>query len=360
MLVSSPPHPKTFTLGELTTLSGGQLTGDPNQKITGAASLAEAVPGDITFFNNRKYAAQLESTKAAAVFVPPDFKGSIPAAQIRVGNPMKAFEQVVAKFAPPRPTFKPGVHEKAVVDSSVKLGQRVSIQPCAVIEPGVEIGNDTFIGAGTYVGHETVLGSNCLIYPGVTIRERTKIGARVIIHSGAVIGADGFGFEPTETGYEKIPQLGIVQIDDDVEIGANVAIDRARFGRTWIQKGVKIDNLVHIAHNVIVGENTVMAAQVGIAGSTRIGKRVVMGGQVGVVGHIEIGDDTIMGAKTGVSKNIAGGTWWGVPAAPLAREKEQVVWVRNLGKLFARLKALEKKIGQFGGPGAADSENHDG
>src|SRR5437762_7325491 len=171
------------------------------------------------------------------------------------------------------------------------------------------------------------------------------IGARVVIHSGAIIGADGFGFEPAHGRYEKVPQIGIVQIDDDVEIGANVTIDRARFGRTWIQKGVKIDNLVHIAHNVVVGENTVMAAQVGIAGSTHIGKRVVVGGQVGSVGHVEIGDDTILGAKTGVSKSISGGAWWGVPAVPLHDAKQQIVWLRNLGKFIARLRELEKKLG---------------
>ena len=336
MPVSGAPHPTTFTLGELTKISGGELAGNPDQKITGAASLAEAAPGDITFFNNRKYAAQLQNTRATAVFVPLDFAGPIPAAHIRVANPMRAFEQVVAKFAPPPIRFAPGVHDKAAVDPSAKLGQRVVIQPFVVIEPGVEIGDDTFLGAGTYVGHGTVIGSNCKIYPGVIIRERAKIGSRVIVHSGVVIGADGFGFEPTQTGYEKIPQLGIVQIDDDVEIGANTTIDRARFGRTWIQRGVKIDNLAHLAHNVIVGENTVMAAQVGIAGSTRIGNRVVMGGQVGIVGHIEVGDDTTLGAKTGVSKNIAGGTWWGVPGKTFGQGERASRLGAQFGKIICQ------------------------
>jgi UDP-3-O-[3-hydroxymyristoyl] glucosamine N-acyltransferase len=352
--VSAPPQ-TTFSLGQIAEISGGRLTGDPSRQITGAASLTDAEAGDITFFTNRKYAAHLRNTRAAAVFVPLDFAEPTPAVQIHVPNPMKAFEQVVAKFARPPILFAPGVHEKALVDPGAKLGEGVSIQPYAVIEPGVEIGDGTFIGAGTYVGHETVIGANCTIYPGVTIRERAKIGVRVIIHSGAVIGADGFGFEPTEAGYEKIPQLGIVQIDDDVEIGANTTIDRARFGRTWIQRGVKIDNLVHVAHNVVIGENTVMAAQIGIAGSTRVGKRVVMGGQVGTVGHIEIGDDTTVAAKAGVSKSIAGGSWWGAPAQPLAKEKEQVVWLRNLGKLFARLKELERKVAQLRGRGGGDS-----
>lgn len=336
---------KTFTLQEIAALSEGELQGNSNQQITGAASLAEATEGEITFFGNPRYAAQLRATQASAVFVPRDFSESLPVAQIRVDNPAKAFEQIVLKFAPPAVTFPPGVHPSAVVDVSARLGENVSILPGAVVEAGVQIGDHTIIGAGTYVGHESVLGPNCMIHPRVVIRERTKIGARVIIHSGAVVGADGFGFEPTHGRYEKVPQIGIVQIDDDVEIGANVTIDRARFGRTWIQKGVKIDNLVHVAHNVVVGENTVMAAQVGIAGSTRIGKRVLMGGQVGIVGHVEVGDDTTLGAKTGVSKNISGGAWWGVPAVPLHQAKEQVVWLRNLGKWLARLRELEKKLG---------------
>jgi UDP-3-O-[3-hydroxymyristoyl] glucosamine N-acyltransferase len=336
---------KTFTLQEIAALSEGELQGNFNQQITGAASLAEATEGEISFFANPRYAAQLRATRASAVFVPRDFSESLPVAQIRVDNPAKAFEQIVRQFAPPPVTFAPGVHATAVVDATARLGNSVSIQPGAVVEAGVQIGDRTTIGAGTYIGHESVLGPNCMIHPRVVIRERTKIGARVIIHSGAVVGADGFGFESAQGRYEKVPQIGIVQIDDDVEIGANVTIDRARFGRTWIQQGVKIDNLVHIAHNVVVGEDTMMAAQVGIAGSTRIGKRVLMGGQVGIVGHVEVGDDTTLGAKTGVSKNISGGAWWGVPAVPLHQAKEQVVWLRNLGKWLARVRELEKKLG---------------
>jgi UDP-3-O-[3-hydroxymyristoyl] glucosamine N-acyltransferase len=337
---------KTLTLQEIAAATEGQLQGDPQRSITGAAPLAEANDQEISFFGNPRYASQLRATRASAVFVPLDFAQPIGIDQVRVKNPSKAFEQMVQHFAPPAISFGPGIHPGAVVDKSAVLGQRISVQPCVVIEPGAQIGNDTVIGAGSYIGHETVIGPNCIIYPHVTIRERSKIGARVIIHAGAVVGADGFGFEPEQGRYEKQPQVGIVQIDDDVEIGANVTIDRARFGRTWIQKGVKIDNLVHIAHNVVVGENTVMAAQVGIAGSTRIGKRVIMGGQVGSVGHVEIGDDTILGAKTGVSKSISGGAWWGVPATPLHEAKQQVVWLRNLGKFIARLRLLEKKLGE--------------
>jgi UDP-3-O-[3-hydroxymyristoyl] glucosamine N-acyltransferase len=335
----------TFTLQELASLSGGELTGDPSLQITGAASLVEAAPGEISFFANRKYVGLLRKTRASALFIPADFAEAITPAQIRVANPTKAFEQVVVKFAPKPITFAPGVHPTAIVDVSAQLGQRVSIQPHAVIEARARIGDDTVIGAGSYIGHETVIGRACLIYPRVTIRERSRIGARVIIHSGAVIGADGFGFEMVDGQHQKIQQLGIVQIDDDVEIGANTTVDRARFGRTWIQEGVKIDNLVQIAHNVVIGKNSVIVAQTGISGSTRVGERVTMAGQVGIAGHVEIGDGTIIAAQSGVSKSLPGGAWFGYPAVPFAQAKEQIAWIHRLGKLFARVKEIEKKLG---------------
>ena len=325
-------------------MAGGQVVGDPALVITGATSLAEATAGEISFFANRKYVGQLRKTRASAVFVPLDFSEPISAAQIRVANPMKAFEQVVMKLAPPPIEFSPGIHPSAIVDPSVKLGKNISIQPYAVIEPGAAISDHTIIGAQTYVGHQTVIGAGCKIYPRVTIRERTLIGARVIIHSGAVIGADGFGFEMVEGRNEKIQQMGIVQIDDDVEIGANTTIDRARFGRTWIQQGVKIDNLVQIAHNVIVGKNSIIVAQAGISGSTRIGERVTIAGQVGIVGHVEIGDGTVIAAQSGVSKDLHGGSWFGYPAVPFDEAKLQIAWIHRLGKLFARVKKIEQKL----------------
>ena len=334
-----------FTLQDLAALSGGELIGDPMLKVTGAASLGEATQGEISFFANPKYVGLLRMTRASALFVPPDFAEPIPAAQIRVSNPTKAFEQVVLKFAPKPIAFAPGIHPSAVVDSSAQLGQRVSIQPLAIIEPGAKIGDDTIIGAGSYVGHETTIGSKCHIYPHVTIRERSRIGSRVIIHGGAVIGADGFGFEMVDGRQQKIQQLGFVQIDDDVEIGANSTVDRARFGRTWIQQGVKIDNLVQIAHNVVIGKNSVIVAQTGISGSTRVGERVMMGGQVGIIGHIEIGNGAAIGAQSGISKSIPGGVWFGSPAVPLAEAKQQIAWIHRLGKLFARVKEIEKKLG---------------
>jgi UDP-3-O-[3-hydroxymyristoyl] glucosamine N-acyltransferase len=335
----------TFTLERLAKMAGGELVGDGSLQITGAASLAEATPGEISFFATRKYVGLLRKTRASAVFVPTDFTEPTTPAQIQVSNPTKAFEQVVLKFAPKPITFAPGIHPSAVVDSSAQLGDRVSIQPHAIIETGAKIGDDTIIGAGSYVGHETVIGPACLIYPLVTIRERSRIGSRVIIHSGAVIGADGFGFEMVDGRQQKIQQLGIVQIDDDVEIGANTTIDRARFGRTWIQEGVKIDNLVQIAHNVVIGKNSVIVAQTGISGSTRVGERVTMAGQVGIVGHVDIADGSIIAAQSGVSKSVPGGVWFGYPAGPIEETKQQIAWIHRLGKLFARVKEIEKKLG---------------
>lgn len=336
-----------FTLQELAAQSGGELHGDPALRITGAASLAEATPGEVSFFAIPKYMPQLRKTRASAVFVPLDFREEIEPAQIRVANPAKAFEQVVLNIAPALIPFEPGVHPTAVIAASVTLGAGVSIQPYVVIEGDAVIGDGAVIGAHSYVGHASRIGANCMIYPHVTIRERCVVGARVTLHSGVVIGADGFGFEIVEGRHQKIPQVGIVQIDDDVEIGANTTVDRARFGRTWIKEGAKIDNLVQIAHNVVIGRHSVIAAQTGIAGSSRVGDYVMIGGQVGVTGHVEIGDRNIIAAKTGVSKNLPpdGGTWWSTPATPLREAKEQLARIHRLGDLFARVREIEQKLG---------------
>lgn len=335
----------TLTLQEIAKLCGGELIGDPNQEITGAASLAEAQPGEVSFFSDPRYGPLLRKTRASALFVLPEFSDAISLAQIRVANPSKAFEQIVIKFGPKPVTYPAGIHPTAVVDPSAKLGAGVSIQPNVVIEASVRIGDETVIGASTLVGRESSIGASCLIYSRVTIRERTRIGSNVIIHSGAVIGSDGFGFEFVDGQHRKIPQLGTVQIDDNVEIGANTTIDRARFGRTWIQEGVKIDNLVQIAHNVVIGKHSVIAAQTGISGSTRVGELVQMGGQVGIVGHVTIGDRVMIGAQSGVSKDVSGGTWFGYPAMPIEDTKRQIVWIRRLGKLYDRVKAIEEKLG---------------
>ena len=327
-------------------MCGATVAGDAEATVSGAASLAEATPGEITFYGNPRYLAAFRRTRASAAFVPEDFEEQIVGAQIRVADPSKAFEQVVLKFAPQPITFPAAVHPSAVIAPGVSLGENVSIGAYVVVEAGARIGPGTRLGAHGYIGHETTIGAGCLIYPNVTIRERIRIGDRVIIHSGTVVGSDGFGFEMTAGGHKKVPQIGSVQIDNDVEIGANTTIDRARFGRTWIQEGVKIDNLVQIAHNVVIGKHSIIVAQVGIAGSVRIGAGVVIGGQAGIIGHIEIDDGTMIGAQSGVSKSLHGGTWWATPTVPLPEAKEQIAWVRRLGKLFERVKALEQKAGE--------------
>ena len=334
----------TLTVRELAESSGGETAGDASLTITGAAPLAEATPGEITFYGNPRYLAAFRKTRASAAFVPADFTEQIVPAQIRLANPIKAFEQVVLRFAPAPISFLPGIHSSAVVSPEASLGEKVAIGAHVVIEPGARIGAGTRIGSNSYIGHETTIGDNCIVYPNVTIRERTRMGNRVIVHSGVVIGSDGFGFEMESSGHKKIPQIGIVQIDDDVEIGANTTIDRARFGRTWIQEGVKIDNLVQVGHNVVIGKHSIIVAQVGIAGSVRIGAGVVIGGQAGIIGHIEIEEGTMIGAQTGVSKNLHGGTWWATPAVPLKESLEHLANVRRLGRWFERIKALEKKV----------------
>jgi UDP-3-O-[3-hydroxymyristoyl] glucosamine N-acyltransferase len=334
----------TFTVRELAKICDGTVSGDAAGTISGAASLAEATADEITFYGNPRYLAAFRRTRASAAFVPLDFEEQIVGAQIRVADPSKAFEQVVLKFAPEPITFPPGIHPSAVLAPGASLGERVAIGPHVVVEAGARIGDGTRIGANSYIGQETTIGAACLIYPNVTVRERIKIGERVIIHSGTVVGSDGFGFEMAAAGHKKVPQIGIVQIDNDVEIGANTTIDRARFGRTWIQEGVKIDNLVQIAHNVVIGKHSIIVAQVGIAGSVRIGSGVVIGGQAGIIGHIEIDDGTMIGAQTGVSKSLHGGTWWATPAEPLKESMQHLAWVRRLGKLFERVKALEEKL----------------
>ena len=337
----------TFTLQELAEQSGGELIGDAAQVISGVSSLEEATAGEVSFFAVEKYLPLLRRTRASAVFVPRTFTEQTAAAQIRVDNPGEAFHDLVLKFVPAPVQFAPGIHPNAVIAPAAKLGARVCVQAHAVIEAGASVGDDTVIGANTYIGHETSVGAKCIIYPLVSVRERTRIGARVIIHSGAVIGADGFGFEVVDGKQRKIPQLGIVQIDDDVEIGANTTIDRARFGRTWIKEGAKLDNLVQIGHNVTFGKHSTISAQSGIAGTSRIGDHVVIGAQAGITDHVEIGDRVLIGAKAGVSKNIPAnsGIWWGIPAVPIRDSHEQLAWVRRLGKLFARVKEIETKLG---------------
>lgn len=333
-------------LQQLAELIGAELPANTaNPEISGVASLQEAREGDITFFGNPRYLAQLRASKASAVIVPREFDEVIAPVLLHVDNPSAAFASVVAAYAPVEPLVAVGVHPSAVVDSSAVLGAGVSIGPLVVIQAGAVIGEGSIIEASCLIGREVRIGKNCHFYPGAIIRERCMLGDRVILQPGAVIGSCGFGYELKEGRHIKIPQTGIVEIGDDVEIGANTTIDRARFGRTMIGEGSKIDNLVQIAHNVQIGAHSILCSQVGIAGSTRVGSYVTLAGQVGLAGHIEIGDKAVIGAQSGLSKNVLPGSMvLGAPAKPMKEWKQTNFYISQLGKLYDRVKELEAEV----------------
>jgi len=314
------------------------------RSILGVASLDDANEGDLSFYGNPKYLKALRKSRATAVLVPHGFAEEVPAAPVWVDNPAEAFAKLLEVFAPPSIGFEPGIHPTAVVAPDAEIGKDVTIQAFAIVEAGARIGARTVVGSYSYIGHYAVLGEDCQVYPHVTIRERSVIASRVVLHPGVVIGSDGFGYELRDGRQQKIPQTGIVQIDDDVEIGANSTLDRARFGRTWIQEGVKIDNLVQIAHNVTIGQHSVICAQVGISGSVRVGSYVTLAGKVGVNGHIEIGDGAIIAAMAGITKSVRPReVLVGLPAKPMREYKTNFALLRNIHKLYERVKKLEGK-----------------
>lgn len=336
-----------LTVDEIARRLQGTLEGPPDLIVRGVAGIREAQQGEITFAANPRYASDAANTRATAILVQRKWsKPTSAPAVIRVDNPDDAFAEVARWFAPPAPPVYPGIHPTAIVAKSACIGEQASIGPYCVIEEGAEIGPRTTLRAHCYVGHDARIGSDGLLYPFVTVRERCVIGNRVILHSGVVIGSDGFGYTVDAQGVRhKIPQLGIVVVGDDVEIGANTTVDRARFGRTRIGNGVKIDNLVQIAHNVSIGDNSVIVAQVGIAGSTEIGRQVILGGQVGIAGHLSIGDRVMIGAQSGVAKDIpAGQVWRGSPARPLREMMEADAIVHRLPKMKTQLQDILNRI----------------
>ena len=335
------------TVAELSALVGGQHAPEHAAvALTGPAALDEAQPGEISFFGHPRYAADLKTTRASAVLVPRDFAGETPAACIRVDNPSSAFTLVTRQFLPAPVAPAAGIHPSAVVDPSARIAPDASVQAQAVVEAGAVIGAGTCIGAGCYVGRGAVLGAGCFLHPHAVVREDCELGDRVILHSGAVVGSDGFGYDTKDGCHRKIPQIGRVVVGRDVEIGANTTIDRARFGRTVIGEGTKIDNLVMIAHNVVIGKHCIICAQVGISGSTRIGDYVVLAGQAGLVGHIKVGDGAIVGAQSGLSNDLAPKSIVvGSPPRPIGEWKRTVVRLDKLGQLYDRVKKLEERAG---------------
>ncbi|HMP77263.1 MAG TPA: UDP-3-O-(3-hydroxymyristoyl)glucosamine N-acyltransferase [Kiritimatiellia bacterium] len=332
---------------------GAQLDGAGDALIAAVAGVRDAGPGEIAFVSLARYAADAVSTKASALIVGLDWTAPAPCALIKVEKPERAFAEVARWFAPPDPAYPPGVHASAVVSPDAVLGEGVHIGPLAVIEAGAAIGARSIIGAQTYVGHGVRIGTDCRLFPQVSIREHCVLGDRVWIHNGAVIGSDGFGYDVDKQGVRtKQPQIGIVVIGDDVEIGANTTIDRARFGKTRIGRGVKIDNLVQIAHNVVIGDHAVLVSQVGIAGSTRVGAHAILAGQSGVAGHLDIGAGAIIGARTGVTRDVPPKAYMlGFPAAPQKEMARQFAALARLPELRERLLALQKRVEELAARG---------
>jgi len=337
-----------FRVVEIARKVGGKVVGDAGVEVTGLASLGDAGPNDLSFYTGTTYAAHLAQTRAGAILIVehhPDL--DIP--QILVADPFLAVNTLMDEFYPPTETEIPaGIHSLASVHESARIGEEVRVMPFACIGKDTTIGPRTTIHAGVKIGAGVRLGEDCLIWPNVVIRERALIGSRVIIHPGAVVGADGFGYAKRDGHYIKVRHVGIVVIEDDVEIGANATIDRATMGRTLIKRGVKLDNLVHIAHNVEIGEDTVMAAQCGISGSNVIGNRVMMGGQVGMTDHLHIGDEALLIGQSGIIGDIPSrAKVSGYPARSHREVLRAQAEMRGLGRLRDRVKELEKQVARL-------------
>jgi len=333
-------------LSEVAEKTGGKLEGNGDTDIRGVAGIGEAGAGDVSFIANPRYAPEAAATKASAIIVSENWNSACPAALIRAKNPDEAFAKAAALFYVPPPRPLAGIHPTALVAADAELGKNVSIGALCVIESGARIGAGTVISPQCYVGYKATLGEDCWLYPQVSLREEVRIGNRAIVHNGTVIGSDGFGYSVDGQGVRtKIMQTGIVEIGDDVEIGANVTIDRARFGKTIIGNGVKIDNLVQIAHNVVIGDHSVLVAQSAVAGSTHIGNKVIIAGQAGIAGHLHIGAGAVIAATSAVAKDVEPGAYViGIPAVPAAKFKKAQAGIMLLPKLKERVAGLDERL----------------
>jgi len=341
----------TRTLSELAGLLGAVVVGDGSIEIHGVTGIQEAGPGDLTFLANPKYEKYLAETSASAVIVSPDYRArceELGKPALVVENPYSAFASAVTTYLEPSLGLPRGVHPTAVVDEAAEIGREAAVGAHVVVAAGARLGDRVVVHPGAYIGTDVTVGADSIVYPNATIRRGSAIGERVIIHSGSVIGSDGFGFARETEGHRKIPQVGNVVIEDDVEVGANACIDRATVGTTRIGRGTKIDNLVQIGHNVRIGEGSIVVAQVGISGSTRLGRNVVLGGQVGVAGHIEIGDGVMVGAQSGVTRSVPNGeVVSGYPARRHSLSKRLYACLQRLPSLFERTRDLERRIGKL-------------
>jgi UDP-3-O-[3-hydroxymyristoyl] glucosamine N-acyltransferase len=343
MLKISIPALVSFVDGKL-------LAGPTDIEITGFASLKEARKGDLSFFHDHRYESRLRQTQASAVLVPEKCDSVPPnVACIAVSDPSKSFEKVVEAYGIQPVPFVPGIHPSAVVAASAKLDlAKVCIGANAVVDEEASLADGVEIGAGCYVGRGVRIGKESKLFANVTVHIGCVLGERVILHSGVVIGADGFGYEFEKGVHRKVRQSGIVQIDNDVEVGAGTMIDRARFGRTWIGEGTKIDNLVQIGHNVVIGRHCIIVACVAIAGSATVGDYVVIAAQAGIAGHVSVGSQTTLGGRSGVTKDVAPKqNYLGFPAVPANEERRRIAAVNRLPQLLKRVQELEKKLSQL-------------
>ncbi len=333
-----------FTLEEIARHVGGEVVGDPKTKIRRVAPITSASEGDITFISNPKYLKALESTSASAVIVPPKVVSSTKNLVVSE-NSYLAFAKTMEMIYGRKPRPDCGVSGGAHVDPGARIGADVNIFPGAFVDSGASIGDRCDLYPGVFVGANAEIGEDSLIYPNVSILEGCRIGARAIIHAGTVIGSDGFGFARDGDSQHKIPQIGNVVVEDDVEIGANCAVDRAVLGSTVIGRGTKMDNLIQIGHNAVIGPNCTIVAQVGISGSTKIGTNTVIAGQVGITGHIEIGDNVEIGAKSGVISSIPSNEkYLGIPAAPINTARKAYALFYDIPVMFRDLSRLRKEV----------------
>lgn len=337
-----------FTASQIAALLGGTVEGDPNAEVWNVAKIEEGAPGMLSFLANPKYTPYLYTTTSSVVIVNKDFEAKAPLAAtlIRVEDAYASFAKLLAYYDQ-MSQDKRGISSLAFVAASAQCGENLYLGEFAFVGENAKIGNNVKLYPQVYVGDGVVIGDDTVLYPGVKLYRNTVIGKRCIVHAGAVIGADGFGFAPQEDGhYEKIPQVGNVVIDDDVEIGANTTIDRSTMGSTHVHKGVKLDNLVHLAHNVEVGENSALAAQVGVSGSTHLGKNCVVGGQSGFVGHLHIADGSKFGGQCGIMGSIKeeNQEFMGTPIQPLRQYLVSNARFRHIDEMARRLDALEKEL----------------